>query len=59
MPVPDEVVELVDRFMRNRDSYRSAGYNEAQTRREFIDPLFMALGWDMDNRKGYAEATKR
>jgi hypothetical protein len=52
MTAPDQVVELVNRFTRNRDSYKSSGYNEAQTRREFIDPLFVALGWDMDNRKG-------
>ncbi len=25
-------------------------------RRDFIDPLFKALGWDMDNSAGYAEA---
>ena len=27
-------------------------------RREFIDPFFTALGWDVDNRAGYAEAYK-
>jgi len=27
-------------------------------RREFIDPMFAALGWDVDNRAGYAEAYK-
>lgn len=27
-----------------------------QARRDFIDPLFKALGWDMDNSLGYAEA---
>jgi predicted type IV restriction endonuclease len=25
---------------------------ETPVRREFIDPLFMALGWDIDNRQG-------
>jgi hypothetical protein len=57
-PVPPEVAALVERFARNRDAYRSPAYNEAQTRREFIDPLFKALGWDLDNVAGLAEAYK-
>ncbi|MFH1748417.1 MAG: type I restriction endonuclease, partial [Planctomycetota bacterium] len=56
--IPDAVNELVARFDRNRDDYKSPTYNEAQTRREFIDPLFKALGWDIDNEQGYAEAYK-
>lgn len=58
MAAPGPVVELVERFDRQRDAYRSGDYNEARLRREFIDPLFGALGWDMDNRRGYAEAYK-
>jgi hypothetical protein len=27
-------------------------------RREFLEPFFSALGWDVDNRQGYAEAYK-
>ena len=34
----------------------SGGYNETQVRRDFIDPFFKALGWDIDNENGYAEA---
>jgi hypothetical protein len=44
MRVPDVVVELVERFDRQRDAYRSGDYNEARLRKEFIDPLFGALG---------------
>jgi hypothetical protein len=55
---PDVVLELVERFSRNRDNYRQPGYKEAQLRQEFIDPLFEALGWDMSNQQGYAEAYK-
>jgi type I restriction-modification system DNA methylase subunit len=55
--VPPKIVELVERFDRNRQQYTKA-YNEAQTRTEFIDPFFEALGWDMTNRSGYAEAYK-
>jgi len=56
--VPDAVVELIDRFDRNLDAYRSGHYNETQVRLEFIDPLFEALGWDVYNKKGGAEAYK-
>jgi len=54
----DEVLELTERFDRNRESYLSGQYNETQLRREFLDPLFMALGWDVNNKQGYAEAYK-
>ena len=56
MPVPPVVRELVQRFEDNRAAYRSGAYNETQVRREFIDPLFEALGWDVFNKQGYAEA---
>jgi hypothetical protein len=55
---PPQVLELIQRFDRNREAYRSPHYNETQLRREFLDPLFQALGWDIDNKEGYAEAYK-
>ena len=55
---PPIVATLIDRFEQNRESYKSQGYNETQVRREFLDPFFEALGWDVDNRQGYAEAYK-
>ena len=58
MPPPKEIIELVDRFDRNKDAYRSGQYNETQLRREFLDPLFESLGWDIYNKQGYAEAYK-
>lgn len=58
MTVPVAVAELIERFERNREAYRSVQYNEAQVRIEFIDPLFEALGWDVQNRQGFAEAYK-
>ena len=45
-------------FAREMPSYMAAHYNEAQTRQEFIDPFFAALGWDMENKQEYAEAYK-
>lgn len=56
--VPDVIYELVERFQRNHSQYRVASYNETQVRREFLDPFFEALGWDVNNRQGYAEAYK-
>ena len=56
MPTPQAVLTLVENFERNLDTYRNGQYNETQVRRDFIDPLFAALGWDMDNSSGYAEA---
>ena len=50
--------ELVERFRYNLDVYKKSAYNEAQVRREFIDPFFEALGWDVSNKQGYAEHEK-
>ena len=58
MPAPKEIVQLVERFQNNRDAYKSGHYNETQVRREFVDPFFKALGWDIDNEQGFAEAYK-
>ncbi len=58
MSAPEEIHELIERFDRNLDTYRSCRYNEAQVRQEFINPFFNALGWDVYNRQGYAEAYK-
>lgn len=55
---PEAVLKLVERFERNREAYESGGYNETQVRVELIDPLFIALGWDVHNEAGYADAYK-
>ena len=49
---PRAILELVERFARNADLYRSPSYNETQARRELIDPFFAALGWDVNNTRG-------
>jgi len=46
----------VTRFEKQIESCKNFNYNETQTRRDFIDPLFKALGWDIKNEEGYAEA---
>ena len=58
MSAPDTVFDLVQRFTDNLTSYKSSNYNETQTRVELIDPLFIALGWDVNNTQGYGEAYK-
>jgi len=45
----DEARALVQHFRTNVAMYRGPGYKEAQARLEFIDPLFNALGWDVQN----------
>lgn len=58
LPAPSEILDLVERFDRYLENYKSGQYNETQVRREFVDPFFKALGWDVDNEQGYAEAYK-
>jgi len=58
MPVPESVLRLVNIFKDHLEHYKSGGYNETQLRREFLDPFFKALGWDIDNEAGYADAYK-
>lgn len=57
-PCPQSVLDLIERFELHADAYRRQEYNETQVRREFIDPLFKSLGWDVDNESGHAEAYK-
>ncbi|MDR3232799.1 MAG: N-6 DNA methylase [Planctomycetaceae bacterium] len=46
------IIELVQKFASQIEIYERADYNEAQTRMDFINPLFKLLGWDIDNEKG-------
>lgn len=47
---------LVERFEEHLKEYKKANYNETLTRRDFIDPFFKALGWDIDNSQGAMES---
>jgi len=58
MAAPSEIEKLVERFDRNREQYLSPGYNETELRQEFVNPFFSALGWDIENRQGFAEPYK-
>jgi hypothetical protein len=45
---------LVDRFTSQLETYQQK-YNEAQTRNDFINPFFIALGWDVNNEQNLTE----
>jgi len=50
-----KIKELVDKFDFNIQQYKNKNYDEANTRVDFIDLFFEALGWDVSNKSGYAE----
>jgi len=54
--VPQSVLDLIEKFDRNIDEYKNPNYKETMIRVEFVNPLFKALGWDVDNEAGYALA---
>lgn len=58
MPAPPQIIELVNRFDSYYERYKAPAYNETQVRREFIDPFFKSLGWDVDNTQAYDERYK-
>jgi type I restriction-modification system DNA methylase subunit len=47
----DEIARLVKHFETNRATFLASAYKEAQARQEFIDPLFIALNWDVHNQQ--------
>jgi hypothetical protein len=53
---PNVVLALIEKFTEHQETYHRAGYNETQVRADFLDPLFIALGWDVYNTAGDHEA---
>jgi len=47
----DEIAHLVELFTTNKATYLASLYKEAHARQEFIDPLFVALNWDVHNHQ--------
>jgi predicted type IV restriction endonuclease len=45
--IPALIIQLVQHFHQSIDLYRSGALNETETRIQFINPFFEALGWDM------------
>jgi len=56
MTAPQCVMQLVRKFGAQREIYTTGVFTKARVRIEFIDPLFRALGWDVDNSKGLSLA---
>ncbi len=56
MSAPDTIKRLVELFEQNRSAYLSGKYKEAQLRQDFLNPFFVALGWDVYNEHHYAES---
>ena len=50
--------KLVETFRDNLQQYSQASYKEAHVRKEFIDKLFVAFGWDVNNEDGLSERYK-
>jgi len=50
----DQVARLVAHFRANNDRYLAPAYKETWARQEFIDPFFIALGWDVRNERRVA-----
>lgn len=50
-----ELIEGYNDVAANRDLYKT--YNEEMTKIRFINPLFQALGWDIENKNRKSEVT--
>ncbi|MEO6740577.1 MAG: DNA methyltransferase [Chthoniobacteraceae bacterium] len=48
-----ELNRLTGLFEKNLTHYKKPGYDEASLRQEFLNPLFAALGWDVENKAGH------
>jgi len=57
MPAPDKIKQLVQTFEQNLNEYHTRK-NETELRRQFLDPFFEALGWDVSNNKGLDQRRK-
>ena len=54
-PAPQKIIDLVEHFSIQLADYKAGKYNETQLRRDFLDPFFAELGWDMTNEEQAAE----
>jgi len=52
-----QIAKLVEKYEKLVEEKKVDSFNEAQTRNEFIEPLFEFLGWDMRNLENPGEVT--
>jgi len=50
-----QLASLVSLFSKNITQYKGNGYDESNTRTDFIDKFFTLLDWDVANNKGSSE----
>jgi len=55
--VKHQIKELLEKYNRTVEEKRTSNYDEANTKKDFITPLFRALGWDVENRYTPDEVT--
>ena len=46
----EKLQNLIAKFDKDKAHYLSKGYPKAQVRLDFINPLFEAFGWDIENK---------
>jgi len=54
----ESIKQLVESFKANEHEKMKISYDETQVRREFIDPLFEILGWDVGNKANKKQSQK-
>lgn len=55
IPALPDICALVEKFAEHRETYHRGDYKEASLRNDFLNPFFIALGWDVYNTKGKHE----
>ena len=58
MTEPQSLTDLLNNFENNLDAYLHGESNETEIRREYLDPMFSLLGWDVANSQGKPVAFK-
>src|SRR3990170_6506431 len=46
----EKLLSLISKFEKDKAHYLQKGYPESQVRIDFLNPLFKALGWDIENK---------
>lgn len=49
-----DISKLIENFRKNRADYvrKDSDFDETETRTNYLDPLFYALNWDVNNKQG-------
>ena len=54
----NELNRLVSTFERGFKDFTAPEYSEARVREDFLNPLFRALGWDVENQRGLVQSQR-